>query len=258
MSDNDTNNAAIEVEQRIDLFFTPAAVKDERLKNHRAVVIDVLRAAASITMALNNGAQDVIPAESITKAIDMSIDLNREDILLCGEREGKLIEGFNIGNSPSDYSRERVRGRTLIFGSTNGSPAIVRASVAKSLYLCGFINLNSIIDVLTNMQDLFPLAVVCAGKEDQFALEDAVCGGLLIQRLKERLTVKPVLNDAAHAAELLYHEFGDDMQDLVRKCDHGQYLIDIGMESDLKICASDSIIPVVPTMNDGRLLKLDS
>ena len=243
---------------RISLFFTPAAIQDERLKGYNAVVIDVLRAAASITMALNNGAREVIPVDSIAAAIDLSNDLQREDILLCGEREGKLVEGFHLGNSPWDYSRERVRGRTLIFGSANGSPAIVKASVAKTVMLCGFVNLNQVVDTLAALQEPFPIALVCAGKLDQFALEDAVCGGLLIERLKARLPVGPALNDAAHAAELLYREFGGDLQNLVRDCDHGRFLVEIGMENDLQICASDSVLPVVPVLRDGKLVKLET
>lgn len=255
MTDQEGSITAVTPEPRIDLFFTPAALHSERLKGYKAVVIDVLRAAASITMALNNGARDVIPVESIENAIDLSKDLKREDILLCGEREGKLIEGFHLGNSPSDYSRERVRGRTLIFTSNNGSPAIVRASTARSVYLSGFINLNAVIDTINSQDELFPLAVVCAGKSDQFAVEDAVCGGLFIKRLLERLSIKPHLNDAAISAVLLYREFGKDLQEMIRKCDHGSYLISIGMENDLQLCASDSVLPVVPVLKDGKLVK---
>ncbi len=256
MTDHEGNITPEKSEPRIDLFFTPAALHSERLKGYKAVVIDVLRAAASITMALNNGARDVIPVESIENAIDLSKGLKREDILLCGEREGKLIEGFHLGNSPSDYSRERVRGRTLIFASNNGSPAIVRASIARSVYLSGFINLNAVIDALGSQEELLPLAVVCAGKSDQFAVEDAVCAGLFIKRLLKKLSIKPRLNDAAFAAELLYREFGKDLQQMVRDCDHGKYLISIGMENDLQLCASDSVLPVVPVLKDGKLVQI--
>ncbi|MFH0766054.1 MAG: 2-phosphosulfolactate phosphatase, partial [Calditrichota bacterium] len=141
----DSNNNNSSQEHRIDMFFTPAAVTHERLKGYNVVVIDVLRAATTIATALNNGARDVIPAESISRAIDLSIELKREDVLLCGEREGRLVDGFSLGNSPADYSRERVRARTLIFGSTNGSPAIVRAAVARKVLLCAFINLNAVV-----------------------------------------------------------------------------------------------------------------
>lgn len=254
---NEIESSAVEnsSEPLIHLFFTPAAVNPERVKGYRVVVIDVLRAATSIALALSNGAKNVIPAESVSAAIDISTDLNRDDILLCGERDSKLVEGFHLGNSPAEYTRERVRGRTIIFGSTNGSPAIVRASTAKSLLLVGFINLNAAIDAILELTDPFPLAIVCAGKYDSFAIEDAVCGGLLIKRLKVKLADTARFNDAAKAAQLLYDEFGGDLLSLLRECDHGRYLIDIGMESDLPICASDSVLPIVPTLVDGTLIN---
>jgi len=244
-------------EHRLEMFFIPAALTPARLKGCNVVVIDVLRAATSIATALNNGAREVLPVESISRAINLSIELKREDVLLCGEREGKLVDGFNLGNSPSDYSRERVRGRTLIFGSTNGSPAIVRAASARNVFLCAFINLNAVVGALLSLPEPFPLIIVCAGKQERFAMEDAVCGGLLIQRLRKQFKNQVEINDAARAAELLHREFGNDLYALVKNCDHGKYLIEIGMESDLKTCSKDSVLPVVPTLRDGKLVKRD-
>lgn len=255
MSEPNTLPEHRKLEPRIDLFFTPAAVTNERLKGYNAVVLDVLRAGTSITTALNNGARDILPAESINRAIELASELKREDVLLCGEREGKLIDGFHLGNSPADYSRERVRGRTLIFGTTNGTPAVVRASVAKSVFFGAFINMNTIVDAVAKLQEPFPLAILCAGKLDRFAIEDALCGGLFIERLKPRLQVDPILNDAARATELLYREFGNDFYTLLSNSDHGKYLIEIGMENDLGICSQDSVLPVVPTLQDGKLVK---
>jgi len=254
MSESETESNEEQAMQRVDLFFTPAAVTNERLKGYTAIVIDVLRAATSIITALSNGAKDVIPAESISAAIDLASELQRKDILLSGERDGKLVEGFDLGNSPADYSRERVRGRTLIFGSTNGGPAVMRASVAKSLFLCSFINLNTVVDEVLKIPDPYPLAILCAGKYDSFAIEDAVCGGLLIKRLRSRLSFPIQLNDAGQAAVLLHSEFGGDILSLLRKCDHGEFLIEIGMENDLSLCAADSVLPLAPTLIDGKLV----
>lgn len=252
---SETENSIEELKPRVDLFFTPAGVREDKLKNHRVVVVDVLRTATSITMALSNGARDVIPVATIDGAIDLSDQLARDNVMLCGERDGIIVDGFHIGNSPGDYSHERVRGRTLVFSSTNGAPAIVKAAGAREVIICGFINMEAVLQVLLEQDDPFPIAILCAGKEERFALEDAVCGGMLINRLKSRCKEELRLNDTARAADLLGLEFGGDLQALLKETDHGKYLISIGMESDLQICASESILPVVPILSDGKIVK---
>ena len=239
---------------RIDVFFTPAAVTNERLRGYTAIVIDVLRAATSISYALNNGAREVIPAESSTRVIELASELSRDDTLLCGEKHGKKVEGFNLGNSPSEYKPKVVDDKTLVFGTTNGTPALIRASVAKSVYLCGFININAVIDAIILDNNPFPLAIVCSGKYDSFALEDVVCAGLIVKRLKQKLPNIPRLNDAGRAAEFLYGEFGNSISDLLRSCDHGKYLTEIGMETDLELCAQDSVLDLAPLLTDGKLV----
>ncbi len=244
-------------ENRIDLFFTPCKLPEDNLKGYHAIVIDVLRAATSIIMALHHGAKYVIPVATIEGAIDLASQLPRDDVFLCGEREGKLIEGFDLGNSPTDYTREKVRARRLIFGSTNGSPTLIKASAARSVFLCGFTNLNAVIDATLKLKNPFPLAILCAGKHSRFAIEDAVCGGLFIQRMLKQLSEKVVLNDAAQAADLIARKRGSNILQLLRNCDHGRYLREIGMEEDLSHCAADSTHSVVPVLRDDKLVKLE-
>ncbi len=244
--------------RKIDLFFTPAAVTNERLKGYTAIVIDVLRAATSIATALDNGAKDVIPADASFNVVDIAGELHRDDLLLCGERDSRMVEGFHLGNSPSEFTREKVRGKTLVFGSTNGTPAVIRSSVAKHVFLCGFINLNAVIDAVLNTDDPFPLAIVCAGKQDAFALEDAFCAGLILERITKRLPYEFQLNDGASTALLLTPEYDRDVLAVLRHSEHGQYLIKIGFEDDLLICARDSVINVVPSLSEGKLTKADS
>ncbi len=243
-------------ERVIDLFFSPAEVTEERLRTYRvAVVIDVLRSATSIALALANGARGVIPVSSISAATLLASQLARDDVLLCGERDGKLIDGFHLGNSPADYTRERVRGKTLIFGSSNGTPSVVKSSGSGAVFLCGFVNLPAVIDSMLHESELYPLAVLCSGKLNRFSIEDAVCGGQLIEQLKNRLDGEPNLNDAARSACLMAKDCGEDILGLLNNSDHGRYLVSIGMESDLADCAAIGVQQVVPVLNDGKLVK---
>ncbi len=259
MNEIESSNPRMASSRSIDLFFAPAEVTEERLKTYRMViVVDVLRAATSITMALSNGARDILPVASVSAATSLATQLARVDLLLCGEREGRLIDGFHLGNSPADYTRERVRGKTLIFASTNGTPAIVKAAGAQNLLLCGFVNLPSLLEVLFEGGDPFPLAILCAGKSNRFAIEDAVCGGQLVEKISERVGGDLTLNDAARVSRLLLREYSGDILALLYACDHGRYLISIGMEGDLALCASSGVLPIVPVLEDGKLVKWES
>ncbi len=246
-------------ERVIDLFFSPAEVSEERLRAYRVVVvIDVLRTAASICVALSNGSRGIIPVGSISAATSLASQLARDDIMLCGEREGKLIDGFHLGNSPNDYTRDRVRGKTLIFGSTNGTPAVVKVAGAAAVFFCGFVNPPSVIEAILNEIEFYPLAILCAGKQNRFSVEDAVCAGQLVEKLSTRLENDPALNDAGRISRLIAHEFGNDNLSMLHNSDHGRYLVSIGLEGDLPHCAASGVLPIVPVLKDGKLFKLEN
>ncbi len=251
-------DADLDIGTKIHLYFTIYGVPHEKLKDRRTVVIDVLRTATSIVHALKNGAKYVIPAESASDAGNLASQIPRDDVLLCGERDARMVDGFDLGNSPSEYTRERVNGRRIIFASTNGTPAVVRASHAKSVFLAGFVNLDAVIDAILSLDDPFPMMLLCSGNSNKISLEDSVCGGLLIKRLRERGKFDFELNDGAKVAELLAEKFGGDMLKLLNESDHGRYLKKLGMEDDLLLCAAESVNSVVPVLLDGRLVKLET
>ena len=184
---------------KIDVCLSPGEFSEEKLKDQVAVVVDVLRASTTICAALAAGAKEIIPAESIEEAIRLASNLTRDAILLCGEREGKLIQGFDLANSPHEYKPRVVKGKTLIFGSTNGSPTVVKTRLAQKTYLAGFVNLSSVVNVLTDAGH--PVMVICAGKLGRFALEDALCAGQIVSALRSSLSGGSLeLTDGASAA----------------------------------------------------------
>jgi len=236
---------------RIELIFTPNEVKEEELKDRTVLVIDVLRASTTIAYALHNGCKGIIPANSIDGAIELSKKIGRDSALLCGEREGIKIEGFDLGNSPFEYEAEKIKDKTLIFATTNGSKAIVKGSNANSLIVGSFVNFQSTFDHLSSSSN--DLAIICSGKLDQFAIEDAVCGGLYVSSfLKEG---EYELNDAAFAALKLYEGYKNNLLEMLKKSSHGRYLIELGFEKDLYICAELNSLKVVPVLDQGKLVS---
>ena len=146
-----------------------------------AVVIDVLRATTTLTTAFANGARAVLPAATVPEA--HALRDRTPGALLCGERDGRKIEGFDLGNSPAEYDAAIVAGRTLVFASTNGSQAMLAARAARRTLLGAFVNASAVVRAVGGDA---AVTLVCAGKLGRFCLEDAACAGLLCARLADR------------------------------------------------------------------------
>ena len=238
---------------RIDLCVTPGQTDELALRDRSVVVIDVLRASTTIVTALAGGAREIIPVATVESAVKISGNLIGDVILLGGERNGKMIEGFNLGNSPAEYTAEKVRGKAIIFSSTNGSQALVRARYARALFVCAFVNVGAVAGALCEGNRDF--TIVCAGNNGMFSMEDSVCAGMLIARVSAGAEAPPELTDGALAARTLHRAFGRGILKMIRATDHGRHLQEIGFGGDLHICAGVDALPVLPQL-DGNVIRL--
>lgn len=237
---------------RTEVFFTPAQVDELYLRNKNAIVVDVLRASTTIATALFHGAKEIIPVATVESAVKVSGSLFGDVTLRGGERNGKVIEGFNLGNSPREYTEEAVKGKTIIYTTTNGSAAMVKGRYAKNLVIAGFTNLSKVVAFLKGLKEDF--VIVCAGKQNDFSLEDAVCAGMVLSKLGKSFR-NSALDDSGKAAVSLFEDYGKNIVSMLQETDHGKFLIDIGFEEDLKICGKVDSIPVLPVMT-GNVIKL--
>jgi 2-phosphosulfolactate phosphatase len=238
---------------KLDLYFSPAEINEGDLTDKLVLVIDVLRVSTTIVYALNNGCKDVIPTDSIDSAIELAQKIGRENVLLCGERMGLKIEGFDLGNSPQEYIPEKISGKTLIFASTNGTKAIVKGSKGAKLTVGCFVNFEAVTNyIFSHPSDL---AIICSGKFNQFCLEDSVCAGMFVQKLSEKFG-KLQKNDAAQASMRFSQIFGENLLDMLYLSNHGRYLIEIGFESDLPICANLNSVNLIPILSGGKLIRV--
>src|SRR5207249_4707216 len=129
-------------------------------------VVDVLRASTSIATALYNGAKEIIPVTTVERAVKISGDLLGDHVLRGGERNGRMIAGFNLGNSPFDYFEEKVRGKAIIFSSINGSFAIEKARFARNVAIAGFVNISLVTRFIKDLNQDF--IIMCAGNNGMF------------------------------------------------------------------------------------------
>jgi 2-phosphosulfolactate phosphatase len=241
---------------KIDLSFNAVQFDDLQLREKNIIVLDVLRASTTITIALKNGAREIIPVASIESAVKISGSLFGEVTLRGGERNGKIIEGFNLGNSPLEYNETAVKGKSIIYCTTNGSVAMAKSRYARILAIGSFINLTATTNFIRDEKKDF--LFICAGRANtigNFSLEDAVCAGVMIQNLLKTESLDVELSDSAKAAYAISKSFGRSILKMLKNSEHGKYLIEQGFAEDLKICAQIDSVPVLPILA-GTVIKL--
>jgi 2-phosphosulfolactate phosphatase len=236
----------------VRVFFSTAEVDPSELQEQTVVVIDVLRATSTIVSALAAGARAIYPVANPEEAVRLASSLGRDETLLCGERKGLKIEGYHLGNSPAEFTPSRVAGRRLVMSTTNGTRALSAASTAARVVVGSLLNLGAAARATAACDSL---VVLCAGRDDEFALDDALCAGLLLERLAEANGGALGLNDAGLAARVLASTMSPDA-DLLRRLEAGQALTAIGLARDVDDCARIDLYDIVPEMQD-RMIRID-
>jgi 2-phosphosulfolactate phosphatase len=234
---------------RIDVHFTLPEVDPAALAESTAVVIDVLRATTTIVEALANGAGGVYPTTSAGDAAKLAASLGREDTLLCGEQKGLKVDGFDLGNSPAEFVEEIVAGKKLVMSTSNGTRALSLAAEAQRVLVCAFTNLGAVARAVASDE---VLTVLCAGRADQFAVDDALCAGHLVNRIVEDGEGLCELNDAARAARAFAKGLSPDRAFLDGTA-AGRALAEVGLADDLDLCGEVDRHDVVPVMLDQAI-----
>jgi 2-phosphosulfolactate phosphatase len=241
---------------KVRVYFSPNTLDEIDLRDKTIVVIDVLRASTTITYAMNAGAREVIPVGSVDQAMKIVGNLSSTSTILCGERSGKRIEGFKLGNSPAEYTKEAVEGKALILTTTNGAVALTKAKHTRHCFVGSFVNLSAVVRALTELPDLEEtgLVILCSGREDDFSLEDATCAGMMLANLAEKIP-NLELTDSARTVLSVHREYGDDILGTLMQSEHGKYLLSIGFEEDIKTASQIDSVPIVPVLEQTVIKK---
>jgi 2-phosphosulfolactate phosphatase len=241
---------------RIDVFFTPQEVTPADVANRAVAVIDVLRASTTIAVAIANGARAVVPLASSEEVVSRATSLGKGTAKLAGERKSQPIAGFDLGNSPLQFTAEAVDGKTILMTTTNGTTAILAVQGARDVVIASYVNFSAVLSMLrAALRGGTDVAIVCAGQDRRFALEDAACAGLFVRHLTENQPSAEI-NDAAHAAMLIDKKFGKSLKKLVQTSAHGVALAEAGFDEDLAACVKMDSVPVVPVYQDRQITKL--
>jgi len=241
---------------RLDVFFGAHGLTTADVQGRVVVVIDVLRASTTIALALANGARAVIPFESAEEAITRSKSFERGQFRLAGERKNLTIPGFDLGNSPREYTREAIEGKTILFTTTNGTGALMAVQAAREVLVGSFVNFAAVSAMVrAAARARSDIAIVAAGSERHFSLEDTVCAGRYVRAVRRGLS-DVQLNDGAEAALQLEKRYGSDLPRLFAEATHGRALVEAGFGEDLVVCGTLDSHPVVPVYQDRSVTKL--
>lgn len=237
-----------------EVFLTYSSVTEEDVRERTVVVIDVLRACSTIVTALDHGARAVMPVLDMAQAGKIAGNLDPDVYRLGGERDGKKIEGYHLGNSPREYTREVVEGRDVILNTTNGTQALGQAKEAEHLIAGCFLNAERVVNFVQEVAE--EVTIICAGRRNRLSLEDTLCAGLLLDRLWDGREPDAV-TDSAHTAFTLYDTDRDDLQGALRGTNHAERLARRGLDDDLDYCFQIDTLPILPYYTDNRLLRYE-
>jgi 2-phosphosulfolactate phosphatase len=234
---------------RIDTCFTVEELDPATLESATVVVVDVVRATTTLVEALANGARGIYATASTEEAVKLAHSLGREDTLLCGERKGSKVAGFDLGNSPREFTRDAIEGKRLVMSTTNGTRALAKGQHGARLLTCAFTNLSA---VAKAVQSAERLVVLCAGREGRFTLDDALCAGHLVRAVQGDREL--ALNDASQAAAA-WAGFRKPSRKFLEATEGGRTLLEIGLGDDLDVCAEIDRHDIVAEMRNQAIVR---
>jgi 2-phosphosulfolactate phosphatase len=248
--------------QTLEVLFTPAdfaALKQRNLSSTVCVVFDVLRATSSMTTALANGATAIIPVEEIPEAL--ALRNQHPGLLLAGERDGLRIQAdvtgsiaFDLGNSPREFTAERVRGRTIAMTTTNGTRALRACAQARTVIVASFLNLCATSQFI-EAESPSRLLLVCSGTHDQAAYEDVLAAGALCDLIWPKY-INGAIADSAHMARELFRFARKDLPGAFAQSRNGRRLLALAeLRADVAYCAQRDTLQLVAELGKDGLVR---
>ncbi|WP_252236872.1 2-phosphosulfolactate phosphatase family protein [Clostridium sp. CH2] len=237
---------------KVDVVISADYISDDIVKDKVVVVIDMFRATSVITTAINNGCQKVIPYLTVEETLEEAKKYNNNEVILGGERRAVKIEGFDLSNSPLEYTEEVVKNKTVLMTTTNGTRALTKCLFGKKIIIAAMINAEAVAKKLLEFND--DIVIVNAGTNGEFSMDDYICGGYIINTmLKEKSNIE--LTDIAKTSNMIY-ESNKDIINYVKEARHYSVMRSLKLDNDIEYCIKKSIIDVVPIYDGDKIIKL--
>jgi len=230
----------------IDVCLSPDLMHLYPVHDRTVVVVDILRATSCMVTAFAHEVESITPFANL----DMCREMKRQSYITSGERDGKMVDGFDKGNSPFEYMGDQVRGKRIAFTTTNGTQAIEKSKGAKEVIIGSFLNLSAVAKHLLFSDN--NVLIVCAGWKGKVNLEDTLFAGAVVEKLKDY--VEPDC-DAPLAAQHLYNLAKSDMVKFMSNSSHVKRLHRLNVIKDIEFCLTTDQYKVLPKLT-GHILTL--
>ncbi len=231
----------------LETCFSPALYESERHNDSIVVIIDILRATSAICTAFENGAASVIPVATIGEAREYK----SKGYLVAAERDGYVLDFADFGNSPFNFTREKVAGKTIVYSTTNGTGIINQASNAGYIVIGSFLNLSSLAGWIERQEK--NVVLFCAGWKNRFNLEDTLCAGAIAEKLLST-SLYSTICDSTHAAVDLWLMAKEDMTGYIEKVAQRSRLRDKGLDDCIGFCLTPDFTDKIPVIRNGILV----
>ncbi|HEY3430494.1 MAG TPA: 2-phosphosulfolactate phosphatase [Cyclobacteriaceae bacterium] len=228
----------------IDVCLSPDLMHLYKVHDKTVVVVDILRATSCMTTAFAHGIESITPFAKLEDCLAMK----SKGFYTTGERDGKKVDGFDLGNSPFEYMDPKLKGKKIAFTTTNGTQAIEKSRAAKEVVIGSFLNLSSVVRHLLFGKN--NILIVCAGWKGKVNLEDTLFAGAVVDKLKD--FIEPDC-DAPLAAQQLYNCAKGDMVKFLSTSSHVKRLAKLNIHKDIEYCLTPDQYQVVPVLKDGML-----
>jgi 2-phosphosulfolactate phosphatase len=246
---------------KFEVLFTPAefaGLPSSDLTDTTCVVFDIFRATSTIVTALAHGAASVIPVAEINEAV--ALRKEHPDYLMAGERDGRRITAaqsggtdFDLGNSPLEFTSEKVHGRQIVISTTNGSRALRACAKAARLFAGSFLNLSATAEAVKSTLPNKVL-LVCSGTGEKAAYEDILAAGAMADLLCNGIPADEI-GDSARVARRIYRQHAANLMAATEESRNGRRLLSIPeLKSDVPYCLEKDVFQIVATMRDGRIV----
>ncbi|MDB5110079.1 MAG: comB [Mucilaginibacter sp.] len=234
---------------QLKVCLTPALLPLYNAEDYIVVIIDIFRATTSICYGIENGATAIIPVSEVEECI--AYREKESAYLVAAERDGEIVAGFDFGNSPFSYTKEKVAGKTIVLTTTNGTHALHLSRKAKKIVIGSFLNLTSLCAWLKVQNE--NILLVCSGWKGNFNLEDTLFAGAVVDQLKSG---DFSTDDPAIAANDLYQIAKDDLDGYLKKTSHSERLKKLGIEKDIEFCLKVDLTTAIPVLEGDSLVNL--
>lgn len=234
---------------RVEVCFSPDEFDLYKQEYSIVVAIDVLRATTAICTAFHHGAERIIPVSTIEEAREYK----DKGYMAGAERGGKIVDGFEFGNSPYSYMGDAVKGKTLVLTTTNGTRAINIAAATHKVIVGALVNLDAVIEYLIEQPD--DVLLLASGWQGKFNLEDSICAGAITEALLESGKYMSD-EDSTIASMFLYKEAKVNYFGFLKASSHRRRLRNLNLNEDIKYCLTPNQTRVIPVYRDGALVKM--